>query len=112
MRKLAGAAGDTPRPRLTHETKYFAKVPLVIEFIIATSYDDGSSRTPGYLTLRNRGHVLELTAYDPDSGLRLAVCGPDIDHCYMALNTLLGAENAPWVCDDYLTSQLAKKKKK
>lgn len=112
MRKLASAAGDSPRPALSAETTYFRKVPLVVEFVIATAYEDGSSRTPGYLTMRNRGHVLELTAYDPDSGLRLAVCGPDLDHCYMALNTLLGAENAPWVCDDYLTGLLNKKKRK
>jgi len=112
MRKLAGASGDAPRPRLSHESKYFNKLPLVVEFVIATSYDDGAARMPGYLTLRNRGHVMELTAYDPDSGLRMSVCGPDIDHCYVSLNTLLGAETAPWVCDDYLTAQLAKKRKK
>lgn len=112
MRKLASAAGDAPRPRLSHETAYLKKVPLVIEFLIATSYDDGSSRTPGYMTLRNRGHCLELTAYDPDSGLRIAVSGPDVDHCYMCLNTLLGAEQAPWCVDEYLTSQLSKKRKK
>lgn len=112
VRKLASAAGDAPRPRLPSETAYFKKVPLVVEFVCATNYDDGSSRTPGYMTFRNRGHAFELTLYDPDSGLRLVIGGPDIDHCYMAANTLLGAEQAPWVCDDYLTSQLTKKRKK
>lgn len=112
VRKLSPAGGEGPRPRLNSETVFFRKVSMVVEFLCATSYEDGSPRTPGYLTLRNRGHCYELTAYDPDSGQRLCVGASDLDSCYTALNTMLGADLAPWTLDDYLTGLLSKKRKK
>lgn len=112
MRKLASTTGIVAIPQLPGVSKIFAKCPRVLEFMSATAYDDGSPRKPGYLTWRNRGHCYELTAYDPDSGLRLPVSGPDVDHVYGALEGLLGAPDAPWQVDDYLMGQLTKKKRK
>lgn len=112
MRRLSNAGDGAPRPALSSESKAWAKYPLMREFVTKTTYDDGSPRTPGDVGLRNRGHIFELTARDPDSGLRLPVCAQTLDEVFFALESLLGAENAPWVCDEYLTAQLAKKKKK
>lgn len=112
MRRLATTTGITIVPQLSGASKVYAKCTRVMEFLCATAYDDGSARRPGYITLRNRGHCYEITAYDPDSGLRLPVSGPDVDHVYGALDTLLGVADAPWQVDDYLMSQLSKKRKK
>lgn len=112
MRKLASVGAGVVMPALPRESKTFAKFPLYEEFMAATSYDDGTPRTPGYSTLRNRGHCYELTLYDYDSGLRLPISGPDKDHVYKVAEQLLGVPDAPWQPDDYLMGLLSKKKRK
>lgn len=112
MRRLTSAAGDAPRPKLSGESAIFRKLPLISEFVSLTTYEDGTPRLPGYVTLRNRGHCYELTGYDYDSGQRLVVGALTLDEVWAALNGNLGADLAPWVPDDYLTGLLTKKKKK
>jgi len=112
MRRLAPSGQQLVQPALSSASKMFAKCPVVLEFITATAYEDGTARKPGYTTLRNKGHCFEITAYDYDSGMRLSVGGPDLDHVYLALNELLATPEAPWTVDEYLTSLLAKKRKK
>jgi hypothetical protein len=82
------------------------------EFISATEYEDKTPRTPGYYTLRNRGAAYELTVYDPDSGTRLPCRGQTLDEVFALVEKLLGAVEAPWECDSYLTEQLARKGKR
>jgi len=112
MRRLSGAPGDAPRPRLPATSKVWAKYPLLSEFMTSTSYDDGQPRQPGYATMRNRTHCLEYTLYDLDSAQRISVIAPDLDSVHAAAEAILGADAAPWVPDDYLQSLLNKKKKK
>lgn len=99
-------------PALDATTKHLQKVPLLLEFVSATAYEDGAPRQPGYFTLRNRVIEWELTVYDPDAGARLAVRARTLDQVWFAVETLLGASEAPWEPDRYLQSLLVPKKKK
>lgn len=112
MRKLTASSEGAPRPRLAYASKVFAKYPVLSDFLSATAYDDGTARTPGYSTIRNRIHCYEITLYDPDSGQRGSVTAVDFDSVHAAAEAFLGAETAPWGPDDYLMEQLEKRKKK
>lgn len=94
------------------ETVIWRKVPQLVEFVAATAYEDGSARRPGYITIRNRMIMWEVTLYDPDSGMRLACAGRTLDDALQLADRSLLAAEAPWEIDRYLTEQLSPKKKK
>lgn len=99
-------------PPLPSTSTLLPKCPALREFISATVYDDGTPRTPGYVTFRNRVTTYEVTVYDPDSASRLCARGPDLDHTLNLLEKLLGAEEAPWEPDRYLQEQQQSKLKR
>lgn len=101
-----------PAPQLPQDSKVLGKLTQLVAFISDVTYEDKSPRTPGYFTLRNRVFTYEITLYDPDAGVRVAVRHTTIDGALAAANELLLAPEAPWETDDYLTRQLAGKKKK
>lgn len=103
-----------PSPQLSQESKVLGKLSQLVAFVSDVSYEDKTPRSPGYYTLRNRVFTYELTLYDPDAGLRVAVRDVTIDGCFAAANELLRLPEAPWEVDNYLQQQLAKipKKKK
>lgn len=105
--------GDLPTlPFLSVETTLMKKQPLLIEFVSATTYEDGSPRTPGYYTVRNRMIEYECTLYDPDSGQRIAIRAREVDKMWLGVEAILGAQDAPWEVDRYLFEQLEQKNKK
>lgn len=110
-RRQVGAE-KLPAPQLPQETKVLLKLANLTAFVSDVKYADGTPRTPGYFTFRNRTFCYEVTCYDPDAGLRVAVRHNTIDGALAAANELLGVPDAPWEQDDYLTSQLLKKPKK
>lgn len=112
MKRRTAPESGLPMVPLPSESKVLGKLPLLREFVSSTAYDDQSPRTPGYFTLRNRGGSYQITLYDVDAGLRCACGAPTLDDTFGAAELLLGAENAPWEIDQYLTDQLLKKKKK
>lgn len=99
-------------PALPVESKQLLRVPLLLEFLSSTEYEDGIKRTPGYMTLRNKTIEYEITLYDPDAGMRLPVRGRTLDQLLMAVETLLGAQDAAWEEDSYLQSKMPKERKK
>jgi hypothetical protein len=114
-RRSTPAVGHTVQAALPAASTILAKLPAIRAFVTDTQYDDGTPRTPGYLTIRNRGIAFEITLYDPDSGTRLPLRAPDLDKLLLLIEQLVGVEDAPWELDPYLTEQLerrAKKKKK
>lgn len=113
MKRRAKPADGLPTvPALGMGSVILAKCPLLREFLSATTYEDSTLRTPGYVTWRNRGYAYEITLYDPDSGMRLPVRHPEIDKLFGLVETMLGAEDAQWEVDQYLSEQLAKKQKR
>lgn len=112
MKRRTPPAAGLPALPLDDNSKVLAKLPLIREFLSATAYEDQSPRQPGYLTLKNRGGSYEITVYDPDAGLRCAVRAMTLDDVFAAAELLLGASDAPWEVDRWLTDQLAKNRKK
>jgi hypothetical protein len=111
-RRSAPAGVHSVQPALPAKSTLFARFTGIAEFVSATSYEDGSPRTPGYFQLKNRGIAYELTFYDPDSGTRLPVRAATLDEVFSLGHQLLGVEEAPWELDVYLTEQLEKRNRK
>lgn len=101
-----------PIPALSMESVIMKKCPLLMEFISATAYEDGSPRQPGYYTMRNRTIEYELTIYDPDAGMRCSIRSRDHDKCFLGAETILGTPDAPWELDKYLWEHRPKEKSK
>lgn len=106
-RRQAARPGDTVVPALPSASVQWPKLPAIRQFISETKYDDGTPRTPGYLTVRNRVTVFEVTLYDPDSASRIATRGKTLDEALGLAEQLLGVEEAPWEPDAYLLKMMA-----
>lgn len=102
---------NVPIPALPGDSKLLEKLPLLREFLSVTAYDDGSMRQPGSYRFENKLICYQITLYDADAGMRLPVSGATIDDVMKAAERLLGAPDAPWEVDRYLTEQLQKKSK-
>lgn len=111
-RRVQPSEGDLILPFLGRESKLLIKLPRLCEFLSATTYEDGTFRQPGYLTFRNRLTTYEVTLYDPDAGMRLALRAVTIDEALTLAEKAVDAEGMPWEVDQYLTDQIAKKVKK
>lgn len=109
-RDKVGVVGS-PVPAASATSVILSKLPLLREWLSATSYDDGGVRTPGALRLTTRGTLWALTLTDPDAGARLPVLGQDLDKTLLLLEQLLGAAEAPWEVDPYAPSRTVSKKK-
>lgn len=110
-RAVVGAAAPV-RPPLSSDCVEMHHLPLIREFLSATSYEDGSARTPGYLWLTNRGTAYELVLFDPDAGARAPFLALTISEVFMAAELHLMAEEGAWQPDRYLQEQLSKKGKR
>jgi len=89
-----------------------AKLPLIREWLSATAYDDGSVRQTGALRITSRDALWHLTLTDPDARARLMVSDTSLDKALLLLETLLGADQAPWQADPYAKSPAPGKAKK
>ena len=89
-----------------------AKVPSLREWLTATTYDDGTARTPGALRLSTRNALWCATVTDPDAGARLLVSSDSLDKLLLLVEQLIGAAEAPWEIDPYATRTGQKKPKK
>jgi len=86
--------------------------PAIAEFLVATQFEDGSSRAPGEIRFANRGAGWLVTLYDVEQAARLPVNAPTIEQGLSLLEQLLGVEEAPWEHDQYLQTLLDRRKKK
>lgn len=107
-----GAGGTGHVPALSAESKLLGKLPALMEFLTATTYDDGSRRTPGYMWVSNRGVAFEVTVFDPDAAVKLPALGRSLDEALALAETHLKADEAPWQTDRFLLSKRDEKKKK
>jgi hypothetical protein len=112
LRRRTPPAAKATLPPLPAPYDVFGPGSLLAEHLSATSYEDGSARTPGSMALRNKGACYEVTVYDHDAGLRIAVVGPTVEQALAQVEVLLAVPDAPWVVDDYLTGILQRKGKR
>lgn len=109
-RRQAVRPGDTVLPALSSASTHMPKLPALREFISATKYDDGTPRTPGYFTIRNRVTTYEVTLYDPDACARVSTRAATLDGALSLMEQLIGCEEAPWEHDRYLAEQAVRTK--
>ena len=88
-----------------------SKLKTLVLHCCSTSYDDGSPRQPGWITIKTRGATWQVICKDPDGAASLEVEGKSLDDTLSLANELLGSENAAWAPDPYLQSRKPKKRK-
>lgn len=112
LRRRQAPTQDAIPEALPAPTSVFGEGSLISEFLSATQYDDGTLRVPGSIRIENMGKSYRVTVYDHDAGLRLAVSAVCVDEALNDIEVLLGAADAPWEVDRYLSEQVAKRGKK
>jgi len=111
-RRDVGTGPGYITPALTADTKFLTKCPTLMEFLTATSYEDGTARTPGYLWISNRTVAFEVTIFDPDGCAKMPCLGRTLDEALSLAETHLRSDQAPWQTDGFLVKKAAEKKKK
>jgi len=110
IRRQAPGQG-TPAVQLVMPTDADGPGPLLAEHCCVTKYGDGSPRVPGSYKVENIGTAYRVTVYDHDAGLRLPVSGATLAECMGDIEVHLGAVDAPWELDKYLTGLIAQRPK-
>jgi len=107
-------APDSPLqfPDLPSVTKLFQKLPTLVAFLTARSYDDGAPRAPGKFWVDASSAGFTVTLIDVDQALRLTIRAGTLDDVFAAVETALGADNAPWEIDQFQAQKQAEKKSK
>jgi hypothetical protein len=113
MKRLSiGGDAGAPLPPLSPESKILVKVPRISLFLVETSYEDGSPRSPGRLWIDNDGTAFTITLFEPTAMARVRIRGNTLDDALGLANAHLGMESAPWEVDQYARDKAAGKKKK
>ena len=99
-------------PLLSKESKLFGKLPHLVEFLVATTYEDGTPRAPGRLWFDQDGIAFTITLFEPTGFARMRLRANTLDDVWMLAEKALAAENAPWEADQYAREKAAIKKKK
>lgn len=107
---MSGPRGAPQGPKGT--SMILAKLPLLREFLSATQYDDGSTRTVGNMRVGSQGRLWEITLQDIDALARITVREEDLDKALLLAEQLLGMSEAPWETDRYLAERAASPRKK
>jgi len=104
MKKVKIATGG-PAGGLTHiaplESVLLSAQHAIVKHMAICKYDDGEARKTGWITIRTQGAQWQVTAKDPDAGAQLVVVGQTLDDAIALLDTLLGAQDAPWEPDPF-----------
>ena len=88
---VAGAAG------LVKDDHAMKTYPTVIQFLSDVTWDDGSARTPGSLTLFIEDGIWKACLNDRDASASLYVSGDNVTACLKSLeNRLAGTVTAEW----------------
>lgn len=112
VKKRTAPEGARILSMLSTETVLLKKLPRLVEALTCVSYEDGTPRTPWYLTLRNKLSSFEVTLYDPDIGHRLALRAARLDDVLLLAEKAVDTEGLPWEPDNYLLGLLEEKEKK
>lgn len=83
------------------ETELLGQCPNIVAHMAVTRYDDGKPRQVGWVMLKTVGVTWVLEAKDPDSGCRLTAVAGTLDDALVTLDALLGADDAPWIADQW-----------
>lgn len=108
---LAGATAPGPEHIAPIDSTALSAFPNLVKHCCITRYDDHTPRRPGWITVQTQGAAWMVVCKDPDACAQLRVTGPTLDDALALAELLLGAEDAPWEPDRFLSSQGNGKKK-
>lgn len=111
--KKVKAIAEASQGAVTHlapmESDTFSKLGALVSHCAVVRYDDGSSRKPGWFTIKCQGASWCVQVKDPDSGCQLQAVGDTLDNALALAVILLETESAPWEIDPWLQKQRPKK---
>jgi len=90
------------------ETELFKEQLPLVEHTAMLQYEDGTSRQPGWFTIRTSGAAWVITVKDPDSASSFSVVAKTLDEAVGTASLLLACEEAPWEPDAWLAAQRRK----
>lgn len=91
------------------ETDLLGALTQIVAHLTHTRYDDGTARQTGTISVRTQGSLWICEARDWDAAARLRAAANTLDDALVLLDTLLGADTAPWEPDVYLQGKGRKK---
>lgn len=112
VKKKKPPEGNVTTSQVPVASEYLADMPHLIEHLSVRVYDDRSPRVPGTMLLSTLGAVWKMVLKDPDSRQQLQVVAPTLDELFIAVEALLGSENAPWEPDPWAKGTSPKKSSK
>lgn len=108
MRKVQlsnGAKTAGPVHLAAVESDLLGSLTQLIAHVTHTRYDDGSPRRTGTIGIRTQGASWVCEARDYDAAARMRAVAQSLDDVLVLIDTLLGADEAPWEPDIYLQDQ-------
>lgn len=108
----AGGGANEVVPPLPAESKLMAKCKRLMEWLTATTYDDGSPRTPGSLWIDSDSAAFKAMLKEPSLLLCARIRAGTFDDLIAAVETFLGLDSPPWEPDKFALERASKKTKK
>lgn len=94
------------------ETKLLHELPLFVQHLTCTRYEDGSPRKPGTALVKVIGSTWVVVLKEPDTALEMSCAGVTIDDACALAEILLGDPAAPWEPDPWAEKRLTGKRPK
>lgn len=105
------ASEETGKHLAKTETTLFSSLSSLVEHCSHRSYDDGTVREPGWITVKTSGAAWVVQVKDPDGCCSFSCIGETLDKALETAALLLACDEAPWEPDLWLQQARAKKKK-
>lgn len=107
-----GSSPDGPLHVAAIESDVFTKLGGLVAHCAELRYDDGTSRKPGWFTVKTLGAAWVVQVKDPDSACGLTLTAQTLDDALALADLMVSADDAPWEPDPWLKRQAASQKKK
>lgn len=109
-RVVSGSAASAPIP--DSKSLWGSRWRALAVHAAERTYEDGSSRTPGYLTIRTEGLDWVVRLVEPDSTASLMCRAPTLEEALDLACLLCECDDAPWAHDPWLASRNVPKRKR
>lgn len=100
------------RAYAVNDPEAFKDVPVLRDFFLLTTYEDGTPREPGALYLvAGPSGTWKAIFKEPTAAAMLRIEAPDLLTLWMTAEEVISSEDAPWQHDEWAASRRPKKRK-
>lgn len=96
LRRVSSEAADLKQDPRTSDPTFVKEYPALAEYLMATSYDDGTARQTATLLLFVDGDGVKACLNDRETGYSLWSTTNTLTDALTALDDLLQGDNPPW----------------